>query len=146
MHVSLEVRDPWQSWHSGPGSQRDVTQALWAQYGPTTTSVRSVNPMSQPYRDFSGHSGDGVTAGQPGDGGIWCWRIWTGTRCHLWTSTKLRLEHSTTSSPTSSGSRSSFGRFDATTAAIGTDFDRCYETRKPTTAAATTPATTCWSP
>ena len=65
----LQARDPWQSWHSGPGSQRDVTQALWAQYGPTTTSVRSVNPMSQPYRDFSGHSGDGVTAGQSGDGG-----------------------------------------------------------------------------
>ena len=47
--------------------------------------------------------------------------------------------------PTSLGSRSSFGRFDATTAAIGTDFDRCYETRKPTTAATTTPATTCWN-
>ena len=44
----LQARDPWQSWHSGPGSQQDVTQALWAQYGPTTTSVRSVNPMSQP--------------------------------------------------------------------------------------------------
>ena len=43
----LQVGDPWQSWHSGPGSQRDVTQALWAQYGPTT----------------------GVTAGQSGDGG-----------------------------------------------------------------------------
>ena len=40
----LQVRDPWQSWHSGPGSKRGVTQALWAQYGPTTTSVRSVNP------------------------------------------------------------------------------------------------------
>ena len=50
-------------------AQRDVTHALWAQYGPTTTSVRSVNPISQPYRDFSGHSGDGVTAGQSGDGG-----------------------------------------------------------------------------
>ena len=24
---------------------------------------------------------------------FWCWRIWTGTRCHLWTSTKLELEH-----------------------------------------------------
>ena len=48
----LQARDPWQSWHSGPGSQRDVTQALWAQYGPTTTSVRSVNPMSQPYEIF----------------------------------------------------------------------------------------------
>ena len=72
MHVSLhplQARDPWQCWHSGPGSQRDVTQALWAQYGPTTTAVRSLNPMSQPYRDFSGHSGDGVTAGQSGDGG-----------------------------------------------------------------------------
>ena len=50
----LQARDPWQSWHSGPGSQRDVTQA---------------NPMSQPYRDFSVHSGGGVTAGQSGDGG-----------------------------------------------------------------------------
>ena len=39
----LQARDPWQSWHSGPGSQRDVTQASWAQYGPTTTSVRSVS-------------------------------------------------------------------------------------------------------
>jgi len=61
----LSVRPPY----ACSGSQRDVTQALWAQYGPTTTSVRSVNPMSQPYRDFSGHSGDGVTAGQSGDGG-----------------------------------------------------------------------------
>ena len=98
--------------------------------------------MSQPYRDFSGHSGDGVTAGQSGDGGssqdVSGVGIWTGTRCHLWTSTELGLEHSTTSTPTSSWSRSSFDRFDATTAAIGTDFDRCYETRKPTTAATTT--------
>ena len=48
----LQVRDPWQSWHSGPGSQRDVNQALWAEYGLTATAVRSLNPMSQPYRDF----------------------------------------------------------------------------------------------
>ena len=123
----LQARDPWQSWHSGRGSQRDVTQALWAQHGPTTTSVRSVNPMSQPYRDFSGHSGDGVTADQSGDGGRSSQDVsgvgWTGTFHH----------------PTSSWSRSSFGRSYATTAAIGTDFDRCCETRKPTTAATTTP-------
>ena len=55
----LQARDPWQSWPSGSGTQRDVTQVLWAQYGPRTTAVRSLNPMSQPY-SYHGRS-DTVT-------------------------------------------------------------------------------------
>ena len=65
----LQARDPWQSWRYG--RQRAVTQALWAQYGPTTTaSVRSVNPVSQPYGCFTGQAGDGLNAGQAEDGGV----------------------------------------------------------------------------
>ena len=37
----LQARDPWQSWRSGPGSQRDVTQALWAIVGSVWTDDNS---------------------------------------------------------------------------------------------------------
>ena len=60
-----------------------MNEALWAQYRPTPTSVRSVNPMSQPCGDVSGHSGHGDCRSVRRWWWVftrcfWCWRIGKG--------------------------------------------------------------------